>query len=220
MMKIHTYYVSVPELNAFDELKMLTQWRLRWFDKGFEPIVLGEWHAKQHPYFAEYDQAISALPSCNPSAYERACFLRWLALATAGGGLMSDYDVFPYGEDPGKVIWETVKDLLETKLLVMFQERAPSLVYTSPKTALFLCQAIASGKFGNRPQEDKPHFSDQYAIEDLVTQKSDWIELHDDVKGYMDEGWETAPFVHYSTASMARRNKLPRWRFIPSLRSK
>lgn len=219
-MKIYTYYVQVPELNSFDELKLLSLWRRRWFEAGFEPETLGEYQAQQHSMFAKYDQAITQLPSCNPSSYERACWLRWLALAQVGGGFMSDYDVFPYPDGDGQPgIGMSSQSKVKDKV-VMLQERAPSLCWADQAACERLCMEFSTLKYGNRPQDGKPHFSDQYAIEDLVGAKTDWIELRNEVKGYMDEGWENALFVHYSTASMARRNNLPRWRHIPGLRSK
>jgi len=48
--------------------------------------------AQKHPKYAEF---IRLLGKTGASQYDRFCFIRWLAMAQAGGGWMSDYDVFP-----------------------------------------------------------------------------------------------------------------------------
>ena len=225
-MKIYSYFAAVPELSLYDETKLALLWRERWSAAGFEPFILSEWHAQLHPDFAAVNEAVSKLPSVNPVNYERACWLRWVALAAAGagfmvnmtngavGGLMSDLDVMPYSIKP-------LKDLFPSPgKLIMYQERAPSLVYADAETCARLFKHFGDLTLGNRPQGDRPHFSDQYLIEDLAAAGADWIEKRNLVLGYGDAGWETAAAVHYSNGSMTPAGKTPRWKHIPLLRTK
>lgn len=217
-MKIYSYMADVPELNAEDELRLEILWRRRWSDIDIEPVVLNEHIARQHPFFAEFNDVVSRLPSNNPAAYERACWLRWLALAVVGGGWMSDFDVMPAA---GVDCWNTLtfrqKEPPRSKIVVFQTPCCPALVHADERAALAFCEQAATGKFGNRPQEDKPHWSDQYALEDLVMAGVDWVEARDIVKLYTDEGWEKAPFVHFANAVMQRKNLLPRYQHIPRL---
>jgi hypothetical protein len=216
-MKIYSYFVNVPELTLEDEWRLVHLWRRNWESAGFEPIVLNEWHARQHTMFAAYDQAISALPSSNPKDYEKACWLRWLALAAVGGGFMADYDVFAY-ETAKKDASRLLTKISKGQVLIMFQERAPSLCYASKAIAERMCLEFMSGKWGNAPQGERPHFSDQYALEQLAGAGADWIERRHDVKAMGDEGWEKSLFVHYPNDPMTRAGKIPKWRHVNNLR--
>lgn len=221
-MKIFTYHINVSPEGLENELRLITLWRNVWQTRGIETVVLSEFHARQHPYFSEYDAAISKLPTVNSVLYERACYLRWLALAQVGGGFISDYDVFPKAPGEGHEIFGPPFD--GTKFN-MFQKKGPcpSFNYVSKETCEWLCQQFATGQFGKRDMEGRDHFSDQYSICDLWTEEEKKPEaerriiLHDYVLGYMDEGWEKARFVHFSNSSTTPRGKTPRWRHIPAL---
>jgi hypothetical protein len=93
-MKLYTYYVDCPAHAGRGEVELVELWQKNWNSIGVETSVLNLSHAKDHPYFKEFDKAVSVLPSVNSKEYELACFHRWLALACVGGGFMSDYDVF------------------------------------------------------------------------------------------------------------------------------
>jgi len=222
MPTIYGYHADVPDLVRMDELKLVTLFRHRWEDAGWTPFILNEWIAMKHPYFEEYNRAISALPSVNPDGYERACWMRHLALAQVGGGYMADTDLIHY-----PVKEEITLAEMEAPRLQMFDLHTPSLIYASKEVAEKLCREFASGKWGKRDIGGREHYSDMYALEDLGAIENDGtmadperylIEHHDLVRNYGTEGWETAPFVHYSKDAMARADKLPKWRHIPKLR--
>lgn len=63
-------------------------------------MVLCEADAARHPKFAEYKRKFWELPTEYGHDYEAACFLRWVAMAVWGGGMMVDYDVINYGFAP------------------------------------------------------------------------------------------------------------------------
>lgn len=215
-MKVFSYYESVPELDAFCELKLITIWRRNWSAAGFEPIVLSEHHARQHPLFAEYHAAVSKLPSCNPQKYELSCWMRHLAMAHVGGGVLMDYDVMVYPND--REASRFLTSFRDCRNFIMFQERAPSLNCAPASIYEQVCLEFGTGKWGHSPQGERVHASDQYGFEQLAAAKCDWLERRSDVKGFDDEGWEKSLFVHYALDPMARANKLPKWKHIPTLR--
>lgn len=239
-MKIYSYYAEVPDLNRFDELKLITVWREAWTAAGWEPFVLSEWYARKHPLYAALDELVSKLPSTNPARYERACYMRWLALAAIGGGWMSDYDCFPAPGllgtptiDTGNLakwpnlanvtdfkFWHTLTGVDMNKIQVLQTPCCPAVVYCAAENAEKFAHAVIAGSWnglGNRPQGDKAHYSDQYALEDLVIRKEDWIQPRSIVKLWGDAEWEKAPIVHFANAVMGPGGKLPRWKHIPQL---
>lgn len=222
-MKLYTYYATCPTHDVDAELRLLTLWREHWTAQGFEPFVLSEWHARQHPYFEEYEREIRKLPSVNSEQYEQACWFRWLALAQVGGGFMADFDVFARGRLPANVVWPLT--VAQGNRLQVFQTRniCPSFVYASSPVALELCRRFATRQHGQRAVEGREHWSDMLAIEDMVKQQtlcsgSEFIELHDVVRDYQgSENWEVAPLIHFSNGSTAPKGLTPRWKHIPEL---
>lgn len=215
-MKIYSYFAEVPQLNVENELRLSILWRNRWREAGHEPIILNEWHARRHPLFQDYDKAVSALPSINPAPYERACYLRWLALAQVGGGYMTDLDVMPrrIGID-GAPAPLPVPDVPSPCVIVYQTPCCPCFVWAESAGLDLLLGSIASHGIGSRPQDGKGHFSDQYALEDLHGTRVPWLHVRDVVKIWQDKGWQSAPFIHFPNVAT---NKLgPKHAVISSL---
>lgn len=206
MPRINTFYSHVPMLSFADETKLILLWMERWEAAGFEPIVLTEYHAHKHPCYAPFCEKIDSLPSVNPPAYDRACYLRWLAMNAIGGGLMADYDCIPY---------EKIKLPKTGTRLLSYQNHVPSLVYGSAAGYQDVISAIMSYEVTekDRVQKEKIHVSDMY----ILLNSGVPYEKRDTIKNYNEPGWETAPVVHYSTSSMSP-TKLPRWKYIPTMR--
>lgn len=218
-MNVYTYFSEVPGISLFDSVKLILLWMERWRAVGMEPRVLSEWHARQHPYFEEFDAAIRKIPTANAPEYERACFIRWLALAQVGGGFLSDYDVFSkrLGElKQCQLPWPMSGADLNKLHILQANCVCPCLAYAYKSVAERLCEEFATGTFTMHEINGQKHLSDQYAIEQLVLAKADWIKQHDYVKLYGDEGWEKSPFVHFANASFKDHNQ-PRWKRIPEL---
>ncbi len=73
-------------------IAMVKAWEESWSDAGFETRVLSIEDVMRHE---NYDQIREFLDNEAFGEYDELCFLRWYAMATVGGGWMSDYDVVP-----------------------------------------------------------------------------------------------------------------------------
>lgn len=102
--KVFTYYAPVPGLWSEDsQMALIDIWRRSWKKAGWTPVVLTENDARQHPRFDFFKEHFWALPTEYGHDYCGACFLRWLAVAQFGGGMLTDYDVINYGWEPREV---------------------------------------------------------------------------------------------------------------------
>lgn len=208
-MKIFSFYGTVPQLSTEDETRLIMLWKRAWEKAGFEPIVLNEFIARQSPLFEAMKSRITnkELPSVNPENYDFHCYARWLAMAEVGGGLMSDYDVMPYG-------W-TIKDKdTVPEALTTFQGHTPCLVAGVKKAYLRAIKGFLEYQLTLRDMEGgKPHISDMHILlHGNISYKKTNV-----VVNFGTPGWETAPLVHFSTSSLTPKY-LPRWQHIPTLR--
>ncbi len=185
MKSVYTYYEPIASMP--DEEALVALWKDAWSAAGFTPVVLNEDHAQRHPAYDDMLAHIRRhLPSVNPYGYDTACYLRWLAMAVVGGGLMSDADVMPYD----------VSKLVAPKLgrVTTFAEGniCPGLVdgdtyaYTAA-LSLFLSHKGPTEMIGG-----KPHTSDQCILQ-AYPAETDQVQL---VWEHGKPGWEGAAFVH------------------------
>jgi hypothetical protein len=103
---IFTFYENVndPELTGmtFDEDQELIQaWAKSWQQVGWDPRVLDLNVARQHPEFATFESYLAGR-----TKLERLCYYRYLAMGMAGGGWLSDFDIFPLD----RVRWDGTGD--------------------------------------------------------------------------------------------------------------
>lgn len=216
-MKIFSFYGEVPGISNFDSLKLLIHWREAWSAMGAEPFVMNMYQSEKHPLFEELETAVAKLPTVNSVLYEKFCYCRWLALAQMGGGFMADYDVFACHSNATSLLLESLEKCPDK--LHIFQNRnvCPCLVYASKEIAERVCREFATLKWGKRDHNGKEHWSDQYALEDLVTDGADWIETHNLVRLYGDEDWKAMPYVHLANAALKPREMSPRWKFVETI---
>ena len=70
------------------EQRLLLMWRRAWWAQGFKPVVLGRPEATNNPlYQATHRQSLNARLEAD--------IIRWLAWAAMGGGILTDWLVFP-----------------------------------------------------------------------------------------------------------------------------
>lgn len=212
MNRIHTYFEVVPEMNDENELKLIELWEKSWAKFGFETLVLNESHARQHPYWDEYSKAVENLPTINPKGYERACWVRHLAMAQVGGGMISDYDCIPRSPKFPSI---------DLSHITLWEFICPSLISASSERFEWLCRQFASYK----PDDDDKsihgvHTSDQNVIRRILGPMNDDncpIKVKAEVKLYGSPGWETSALVHFSNGSMGPAGKMPKYKYIPEL---
>lgn len=208
-MRVYCYHSHVPLLSIEDETRLIMLWKAAWSKAGFEPIVLNEFIARKNPLFEHLQGRLlrGELPSVNPKNYDEACFFRYIAMAEVGGGIMSDYDVIPYG-------W-TYAGSKMTRMLRTYQGGCPSLVTGAKQAYLAAVKAFLEYQVGPDDRyQGKPHISDMYILQKGLIPHTPINE----VKDYGENGWEKATAVHYNTSSLTKNKLLPRWKHIPTLR--
>ena len=93
---VYCYYVPVLP-NQEEEIAV---WKASWERYGWRTEVLNHSAVEEYPGLADLERRFCLLPTVNPKAFEMACYLRWLALAMVGGGLLTDYDCLNMGFTP------------------------------------------------------------------------------------------------------------------------
>jgi hypothetical protein len=75
-----------------EDLQLIDAWARSWFEIGWEPRILDQSVARQHPEIGTFEGFLEPLLMTKE---ERLGFYRYLSMGMAGGGWMSDYNVFP-----------------------------------------------------------------------------------------------------------------------------
>lgn len=201
-MKVYCYHDNIGRDMA--NLPLVFLWKERWAKQGWEPIILNESHARQHPMYEMYSQRYHNLPTVNGKAYEICCYVRWLAMAVVGGGWMSDYDVIAHKFAPQEHPW---------RLTLWNGGACPCLVSGIDREYSRMAERFANWRPSEKDVYDNlPHCSDQ----NILDQIPDEYDRKSLVVQYKDPGWENAAAVHYAGCVM--QDKLPKWKTIPTLR--
>lgn len=182
---IYGFYGEVPEIQREETMALAELWRERWTLAGWIPIILGPEHAENHPLYSELASKFAAHPTINPKDYEFWCYVRWLAVAQVGGGVMSDFDVIPNGFAPRKI----------QEHIVIHQHHNPCPCLVSGSAKAFEQMAVNLAAYDSTGRQ---HVSDQ----DIIQEKwQEWgIEMRNEVKHFSAEGWEKAPAIHFCNA--------------------
>jgi hypothetical protein len=108
MKNIYAFYTSIQTANQNEEFACANWWKTSWEKMGWKSVMLNRSHAQgSHLYnklASKMINASSSLPAerRNELDWLMARFSRWCALHAAGGGWMSDYDVFNVDFSPEK----------------------------------------------------------------------------------------------------------------------
>lgn len=115
---IYSYFSPIADIAKHEHLSCIRIWARNWYSCGFMPILLRQEDAAAHPMYDEFVSKVSLFPSVNPANYDLACYLRWLAFAKLGGGVMTDYDLVYYGSTESASLNE-----LHQKVAAVLKER-------------------------------------------------------------------------------------------------
>ena len=161
--KMHTFFTPV---SSSPDTELLEVWKKAWSDAGWEPVVLTLEDARKHPDYRRFIEAFEAA-EFRLKDYDRMCFLRWLAMASSGGGWMSDYDTLPLFSKP-----ETDgHDLPNDGRFTCYSRHVPNLVSGSQEEWHRMAQLLLfSYKF-----HPDIFWSDMLAL----------LEVHDSIDGYV-----------------------------------
>jgi hypothetical protein len=193
-MRVYAYH---EDIQVFNHEHLIRLWEHTWSRFGWRPVLLGYEHFRAHPLSKELDCAVTRFPSLNYFYYERACFRRWLAMATVGGGLMTDYDVMCNGF--------TCDSVPKTgKPVSVLGGNTPCAVYGDESGYIAAAETIIS----YQPSEadvfrDRPHVSDQSMLF-LGAIPFTRMEL---VKEFGEDKWESARLIHFSNERIPDRSK-------------
>ena len=195
-MRVFTYYEPVPGRPR--PTKLLDLWQESWESKGWECHILSEADAKSHPGYEAYSYRISRYPTVNPPGYERACYMRHLAMAMQGEiSLLVDYDVLinPKGRPVGLPH--------DVRVSILEPTRVPCSVLASPDGFGDICDIIHSYD----PKGEK-HVSDMTILrKSNLPYDSVCVEHLDSGRPIVDDpgdGWKTAPMIHFSSFSFGK----------------
>lgn len=115
--KISYYFQRIEGLAYSDDIPDLIKMHVKSFEQnGWEVVALDESDAQRHPLYSFFDDEKSAFAaSRNGWEYTRACYMRWLAYATAGHPF-ADFDIVNYGFTPADAK-QMIKEAAGPKLL-------------------------------------------------------------------------------------------------------
>jgi hypothetical protein len=210
---VFTYHENIPGQSPENAVKLLLLWKACWSKHGFTPIVLNETHASKHDLYGFFKQRIEKLPTINTAQYEHACYLRWQAMAVVGGGIMTDADVMIYSI-PDELTAKRFRD----QPVTLLQSHIPSVVLGGKEAYEAVVKQMLDYKVTEKDIEEEkkvPHVSDMY----MFYRNGIKYEKKEIVKNFGDEGWETAPLVHYANSSLRNHKSKPRHEVIPALRA-
>jgi hypothetical protein len=201
---VYTFCAPIHGKTPEHEAALVDLWKASWTANGWEAIVLDESSVQIDEEVAKMLLAYRALPSINRKKLDYYCYVRWLAVAQAGGGFMCDYDVINYGFRPRPV-----------GNLALYERSVPCLVSGTAAEYERVARLFAAHMVESDDRlQGKLHVSDM-----MILTKNTWMfEQAEGCAEFGRPGWETADAVHFSNLSMKSRSFVPRHEHIPAMR--
>lgn len=98
-----TFYQPSDYTSQSESAALLELWREGWRSRGWNPVILSMRDASKHSRFKEITDRVKLLPRIGSESAAMNRFMRWVALARVGGGLMVDYDLIPASFTPNDI---------------------------------------------------------------------------------------------------------------------
>jgi hypothetical protein len=182
---VFAYRRKITGIDSQEVDEQIENWRKGWLSAGWNPIVLGERVATQHPQYMEVMARVASFPTTGNIEHVNAKFERWLALAVQGGGLLTEFDVLPR--------MDFSPDKLQTGSGVQWLSGASSsalLAYAD--MAGF--EAFLASLMAYAPAADAKAVSDTTILENGFDGLSKPLDI---VQDYGANGWRNAKCVHF-----------------------
>ena len=133
---MHTFFEDVPMWTAEEILEnkqQLEEWKRAWEKKGWKTRVLSSEDIDSKKFNVKL--LMQDIPLGTNKIYDYNCYIRHFAMASVGGGWMSDYDVIPLKLTP--------RVLPNGGLFTIHEHAVPSLVSGSQKEWERVARAIS-----------------------------------------------------------------------------
>ena len=127
--QIFTYSQFLPSMGDSTIAQIVELWSYAFYAQGFFPVILNHTSAEVRYNFNETRSKFSIFPSVNHADYELSCYLRWIALAERGGGLLMDYDLLPM-TSPRSTAMRALKECRWTNLTT-YEMQTPMVLHGS-----------------------------------------------------------------------------------------
>jgi len=212
---IYTFYNRIDQsvkntgMTNHEDDELLEIWKEEWSKAGWEPKILDLHDAESHPRFEEFREKVGKIRLLGPNTvYNQLCYFRWLAMASVGGGWMSDYDVLPMEKDrkdfdPEESYGDGSFAVYASTGKVGPRGPAPGGIPCLMSGSQSEWERLAFSIIDNglkHPEERL--WSDMLALIDLKRQSEDEYILHDLVLGGFDRDW-TAELCHETEQNVA-----------------
>jgi hypothetical protein len=192
---VFTYYTNPNEIGPSEGKAIITLWQEGWKSRGWNPIILRTTDAVRNRRYSQYLQWVEDLPYIGDKAVQRNRFLRWLALDSMGGGLLTDWDVLP-----GALIAQNT-EMSGFTILSAGDSSELSACYAEGESLTVWIDTIQ--KYLAQPddlKDGKPSVTDMTVLNQTFAGSTRTVDTC--VSEYGTKGYQMAKAVHFSQASI------------------
>jgi len=173
---VNTFFRIIGKSLSLDSAEMLGVWKQAWSAAGYNPRVLNLSHAESHPDSYSIIKKLDEIPLGNNVPFDSTCYLRHFAMASVGGGIMTDYDTLPLNMNKYSLLAGGDGGLPNNGMFTSFEGHTPSFVVGSAVewdrvAKALIREGIEAGKdetTGIIVGDGIRLFSDMYALESLI----------------------------------------------------